>query len=146
MLINIMFLGNVFVNRLFSVSGIIGGLILQVTSAVAAGFSLYILVASARRTGASSYALVFLLSGCRYSFNRGRGMSWCYVSEFQLGCLGCLWRRSCTPRNGSRSRPHLHGHHCLQAKDSIPCFRNLPPFQFLHHQKFIQFSAATQQC
>ena len=40
----------------FGQMGIAGALIMQAVSAVAAGFSLYILVASARRTGARSYA------------------------------------------------------------------------------------------
>ena len=40
----------------FAQVGIAGGLILLIVSGIAAGFSLYILIASARRTGASSYS------------------------------------------------------------------------------------------
>ena len=39
----------------FSQTGLLGGLILQLVSAVAGGFSLYILIAAARRTGAARY-------------------------------------------------------------------------------------------
>jgi amino acid permease len=42
----------------FCQMGLAGGVLLQLGSGVAAGFSLYILVASARRTGAKTYAEV----------------------------------------------------------------------------------------
>jgi uncharacterized membrane-anchored protein len=41
-----------------SQTGLIGGLMLQLLSAVTAGFSLYVLIASARRTGATTYSSV----------------------------------------------------------------------------------------
>lgn len=37
---------------------LIGGILLQLASAVTAGFSLYVLIASARRTGATTYSSV----------------------------------------------------------------------------------------
>jgi len=42
----------------FSVTGLLGGLILQLLSGAAAAFSLYILIASARRTGGATYSAV----------------------------------------------------------------------------------------
>mmetsp|Transcript_10967 Transcript_10967/g.31462 ORF Transcript_10967/g.31462 Transcript_10967/m.31462 type:complete len:508 (-) Transcript_10967:156-1679(-) len=40
----------------FAQTGLVGGTILQLLSAIAAGFSLYILIASSRRTGATTYS------------------------------------------------------------------------------------------